>query len=309
MRVLVTGATGFVGKYLCQALSTSANYEVHGTSSSNASLNNVAIHKVDLSDVEQTAELVHKVQPTAVIHLAGSAVSGDFSQVEQTVVGNMRIQVAMLEALRNSNHSIRLLSISSGTRYGDQVNYQHGEPIPEEVGARPNSPYAVSKEAQDLLALSYFLAHKLDVVRIRPFNQIGAGQTPAFAVPSFANQIVQQERNGGGVIRVGNLNAIRDFLDIRDAVNAYIALLEKGIAGEVYNLGSGQGTTMQSVLDQLVAKSTASITVETDPTKLRPVDVPSLVADNGRVKALGWEPRVPLTETLKWILESTRSTL
>lgn len=309
MRVLVTGATGFVGKYLCQALVASNKYEVHGTTLNNSALDNVVTHALDLSSMEQTEELIRTIQPKAVIHLAGSAVSSDFSQVEETVVGNMRIQVAMLEAIRKSSTPIRLLSISSGTRYGDQINYQHGEPIPEEVGARPNSPYAVSKEAQDLLALSYFLAHQLDVVRIRPFNQIGAGQAAAFAVPSFASQIVQQEKNGGGVIKVGNLGAIRDFLDIRDAAEAYIALLEKGVSGEVYNLGSGQGTTMQSILDQLIEKSATPITVETDPSKLRPVDVPSLVADNGRVKALGWEPRIPLTETLNWILESTRSTL
>jgi GDP-4-dehydro-6-deoxy-D-mannose reductase len=181
-------------------------------------------------------------------------------------------------------------------------------PINEDTPFRPNNPYAVSKIAQDALALQYFLSYGQQTIRVRPFNHIGPGQTEHFVTAAFARQVAlieagQQEP----VIYVGNLQADRDFTDVRDMVRAYLLAVTRGEPGEVYNIGSGRGRPIQWVLDTLVAMSTVEVEVREDPARMRPSDIPSLVCDPSRFHTrTGWRPEIPLEQTLRDILDYWR---
>ncbi len=159
-----------------------------------------------------------------------------------------------------------------------------------------------------MLALSYHYSYDLDIVRARPFNHIGERQTPSFAIPAFAKQIVEIERGNQDKLLVGNLDAIRDFTDVKDMIKAYILLMEKGKSGEVYNIGTGTGYKVQDVLDWLCELSQTEVHIEVDPDKIRPLDVPVAVADNSKISALGWQPTIELKATLQRILDDWRNT-
>jgi GDP-4-dehydro-6-deoxy-D-mannose reductase len=171
----------------------------------------------------------------------------------------------------------------------------------------PSNPYGVSKVAQDLLALSYFYSYKLPILRARPFNHIGERQELGFAISDFAKQIIDVENGTIDAIKVGNLNATRDFTDVKDVVKAYQTIMEKGSVGEVYNIGSGQGTTLQFILDTLITLSGTDVTVEIDQAKLRPLDVESIIANVDKLQSLGWKTEIPLQETLQRVLNFWRS--
>lgn len=311
-RILVTGADGFVGSHLIDYLKEKQIGEVFGTSYSgseslNAKLGADHVIAVDLTKEEPVFQLVKDVQPDWIIHLASIAVVGDsFSKTHQVMQANTSIQYTMLEAVRQFAPQARFLSIGSATCYGNLPSSFNSSQIREDFPFYPTNPYAVSKLTQEYLALSYYLAYGLDIVRVRSFNQIGPRQTYDFAVPAFAQQIVKIQKGEQEFIGVGNLSAVRDLTDVRDAVRAYVLLLEKGIKGEVYNLGSGHGVSMQSVLDTLIELAGGDIMVNVDTARLRPIDVPKFVADNQKLRSLGWEPTIPLETTLRDILKFER---
>jgi len=187
-------------------------------------------------------------------------------------------------------------------------------PLREDQPFRPTSPYAVSKVAQDLLGWQYFVSHGLPIVRVRPFSHIGPGQSDRFVVAAFSRQIAEIEAGlAEPVVRVGNLEAERDFLDVRDVVRAYVLALDRGDAGAVYNIGSGVPVRIRAVLDLLLESSPARVTVESDPARARPADVPLLVADSAALRdATGWRPAIPfersVRDTFDWWREEVRST-
>lgn len=310
-RILVTGAAGFVGLHLVEHLLGSGEYEVHGVALNqdaqlSAQLGERA-HYLDLSEESAVTQLLTTVQPDAIVHLAGIAeVGSSFENAWPVLEVNLRLQYVMLEAMRRVSPSARLLSISSATVYGEAVK-QAGERVPESTSLWPNSPYALSKLNQENLGLVYQRSYGLDVVTVRPFNQIGPRQLTSFVIPAFAEQVVKVERGEQTTVQVGNLEAVRDFTDVRDAARAYEILIEKGVSGEIYNLGSGRGTKIQEVLDALIGLAAVSVPVEVDAARLRPVDVPRFVADNQKLRALGWEPSISLEHSLRDIMEYERT--
>lgn len=312
-RVLVTGADGFVGSHLLEYLQEQGEYELFGTTYSgsewlNEHLDAEHIKVGDLADLAHTAHMIQDVQPDWVIHLASlSVVAGSHQKTLSTIQKNTAIQFAMLEAVREHAPQARVLSIGSATCYGQLPDKWNAQKIDESYPFYPNNPYAVSKATQEYLALSYYLSYDLDVVRVRPFNQIGPRQTPDFAVPAFASQVVAVERAEQDHIAVGNLDAVRDFTDVRDAVRAYELLMQSGSKGEVYNLGSGHGVAMQTVLDELIEEAHTEITVKPDPARMRPSDVPVFVADASKLRQLGWEPTIARQQTLRDVLEFERN--
>jgi len=310
--VLVTGGTGFVGSHLIEALLAAGFTNVHTTtfgdqkSFVHSILPTQNIHKVDLIDQSAISVLLTELKPSTIYHLAAYAeVGASFDQSHLVLENNLKIQLSFLEAVRQSAMKARVLVVGSGMEY--DFIAKKAIKITEDHPLGPVSPYAVSKVIQDLLGLSFTYSYKLDIVRVRPFNHIGERQTAAFAVPSFAEQIVAIERGQQKEIAVGNLDSIRDFTDVKDVVKSYILVLEKGVGGEVYNIGSGVGYSMQQILDMLCKLSTAKIEVVVDPAKVRPLDVPVVVADNSRVGKLGWFPTIPIQETLRRILEEWRA--
>lgn len=310
-RVLITGGTGFAGTYLAQYLATTDEYEVHCTSfgtplTPEEASSTIQRHQIDLTNHQEVSALLAQIAPHYVYHLAAlTSVAQSFENTERVLTANMTMQIAIMEAIKKMRTPIRLLVVSSGEIYG--LSEPSEIPISEEHPFRPVSPYAVSKITQDMLAYSYAKAFDLAILRVRPFNHTGPQQLPIFAVPSFAQQIAKLERLGGGVLSVGNLEAIRDISDVRDVVRAYVQVMEQGQVGEVYNVGSGVGVKMQTVVTQLIEMTQQPITIEVDKKKIRPLDIPEMIANNSKLRSLGWEPQFSLKQTLFDVLEWYRS--
>lgn len=314
--ILITGGTGFAGSHLVEHLLDLHAGEVHVTTigapqeaSTHLALPLNQVHTVNLVDREEVNQLLIKVKPDQIYHLAAMAVVGtSFETAEKTIVDNILIQLHMLDAIKEHAPKSRVLIVGSGQEY-DVFSAEfkaNPQPFTEHASLGPANPYGVSKVAQDLLGLSYHYSFDLDVVRVRPFNHIGERQSPQFAVSHFAQQIAQAELGMFDTIKVGNLSAIRDFTDVKDIAKGYRILMERGVAGEVYNLGSGQGHTMQEMLDQLIELAKVPIKVEVDSDMLRPVDLPLIVADITKIKELGWTPGIPMAQTLARVLEYWR---
>jgi GDP-4-dehydro-6-deoxy-D-mannose reductase len=200
----------------------------------------------------------------------------------------------------------RVLAVSSADVYGPVPEAEL--PITEDRPLRPVSPYGASKASADLIALQAFLGHGLPVVRVRPFNHLGPGQSDHFVAPALASRIARAEQAGEHHITVGNLSARRDFTDVRDVVRAYRLLVERGEPGEVYNVCSGREVAIQEVADRLVARTEGPMTLVPDPDLLRPVDTPRLCGDPSRLRAAtGWSPEIPLEVTLADVLDDWRA--
>lgn len=315
-KVLITGISGFAGSHLAEFLIAQKKYEVSGTYLTSASLINLAkivkklhLSKVDLTQQEDTARFVKEVKPDLVFHLAAlPAVGESFDHPEETIINNVTAQLNLLEALRKLGFlNCRILVVSSADIYGNVPRKDLA--IDEETSLYPTNTYAVSKIAQDFLGLQYFLSYKLKIIRARPFNHIGPRQSPGFVIADFAQKITKIEKGKSEpILRVGNLASRRDFTDVRDMVRAYAFLIEKGIFGEAYNIGSGVSHKISDMLDILLSFTKAKIAIEEDPLLFRPQDSPDRVCDNRKfVKLTNWKPEVSLSQTLKETLDYWRN--
>jgi GDP-4-dehydro-6-deoxy-D-mannose reductase len=306
MLVLVTGAAGFVGSHLVEHLLDTTDWRLVGVSRSlrhrpivDRAHGRMEFRAADLSEPGSIDDVVAKVRPDAVIHLAGQPLEPiSWKDPAATFRLNVIGQINLFEAIVKAAIQPRIVLGGSALMYG--LVKDEDNPVTEEQPPRPTSPYAVSKLSADYLGYQYWVSQKLPVIRMRPFNQIGPRQSPEFAVPAFARQIAEIEAGHcEPVLRVGNLTAERDFTDVRDAAAAYRLALERGEPGEAYNLGSGQGRTIESLLQQLLGMSSKPIQVETDPARFRPVDLPRIVCDASKLrKATGWEPAIPIESSL-----------
>lgn len=314
-KILVTGITGFAGSHLAQLLTQDPQNQVSGTFIAENSITNVSevkekldLVKVDLTDKDAVASLIESKKPDEIYHLAAlSAPSKSFADPVGTLNNNIAAQVYLLEAVRAAGLTeTRILIIGSGDMYG--LTKQEDMPIDENTPFHPTNPYAVSKIAQDYLGLQYFLSYTLPIIRVRPFNHIGPRQAPGFVVADFAKKIAAIEKGEiEPILKVGNLDAKRDFTDVRDMVRAYTLILQKGIAGDVYNIGSGTSHPIAEILEKLVGFSTAQITIEKDPSLMRPSDNPDFVCDSSKMQQIThWKPEIPLEQTLKDTLEYWR---
>jgi GDP-4-dehydro-6-deoxy-D-mannose reductase len=305
MRCLITGATGFVGRHLIAALAA-AGHEVAGLARRPADLP-VPLHTADLADPAATGAVLRAVRPDWVFHLAGFASPGaSFKDPAAAWAGNLAASRGLYAAVHQSDLRPRVLHVSSGLVYGD---------LPPDVTAftedsplRPASPYAVSKAAADLLAYQQTRNPGLDVVRVRPFNQLGPGQPPDYAAANFAKQIAAAERGEAPpVIVAGNLSPQRDLTDVRDMVRAYVRLIEAGRTGEVYNAASGQVYRIRAVLHRLTKLARVPVTVDERGDPTRAGDATIVAADATRLRATtGWEPAYTLDQTLADMLDEWR---
>lgn len=289
MRVLVTGANGFVGGHLRHLLASRGD-EITG----------VSREDLDICDGVAVSELVRSVRPDAVFHLAAQAsVARSFDDPIGTFETNACGTLTLLEALRTHAPEARLLVASSADTYG-RVE-PHEIPVDEETPPRPFSPYAASKVAQEALALQYARSFGLHVVVTRSFNAIGPGQSTTFALASFASQIAESANRGiAQVLRVGNLDVERDFVDVRDVVRAQVMLLDSDSGGRAFNICTGKAVRLREALDVLIAESGLDVTVEVDRALLRPSDVPKIVGSNRRLcAAVPWSATIPLQRSLR----------
>ncbi|OGH16556.1 MAG: hypothetical protein A3C30_05200 [Candidatus Levybacteria bacterium RIFCSPHIGHO2_02_FULL_40_18] len=314
-KAFITGITGFAGSFLAEHLVGEGEYEISGTYLTDGSLKNVSniqskvkLNKVDLQDASAVKAIITEVKPDLIFHLAALTAPGEsFENPGEFITNNILAQVNVFEAVRSSKLKSKILIVSSAEVYGN-VSPQD-LPVDEETRLLPVNPYAVSKVACDFLGLQYFLAYKIPIIRVRPFNHIGPRQSPSFVVASFAKKIAEIETEKiEPVLKVGNLLAKRDLTDVRDTVRSYQLLIEKGEPGEVYNIGSGRSYEIKYLLDTLLSFSSKKINVESDPALMRPVDVPELVCDNSKIrKQTGWEPKIPIEQTIRETLDYWRS--
>lgn len=316
MRILITGAGGFVGGHLVDLLLTLPELSLHAAvfnpPGENPRLDGrlVTQHVVDLRDPDAVRALIEAARPDRVVHLAALAqVGASFRDPWQTLENNIRIQLNLQEAILRSGLQTRILIVSSSEIYGAARGASG--PIDESYPFAPASPYSVSKVTQDMLGLQYHLAHGMDIIRARPFNHIGPSQRSGFVAADFASQIAAVEAGRQeAVMWVGNLAAERDFTDVRDVVRAYWLLLERGTPGEAYNVCSGTARSIQALLDTLLSFSSAEIEVRQDPARMRPSDVPRHVGDASKLRAAtGWQPTIPFERSLLDILNDWRQSL
>ena len=315
MRALVTGVSGFVGGHLCEHL-VAAGDQVVGLSATGrwpADLSHlgraVRIERLDLVEAAEAdlAELVRRKQPEAIYHLAAqSNPQASVTDPRGTWALNLGGTLNLLEAVKASGLKPRVILVGSGTCYGDPA--PEFIPVREDCPLRPNNPYAASKAAADLLGIQHHLAHGTDVVIVRPFNHAGPRQSPRYVLAALAAQVAEVEAGRRECVEVGNLDVVRDFIDVRDVVRGYRLLVERaGTPGEVYNLGSGRGTKIADALEHLRSMASRPVAVRVDPARVRPVDLPLLVADAGKLRdATGWEPGYSIEQTLAAMLESCR---
>jgi GDP-4-dehydro-6-deoxy-D-mannose reductase len=314
VNVLITGVTGFVGGHLVDLLrSERPDAALFGLARPRGDLMlppGVRLVEADLSDGESVAAALEAARPELVFHLAGqSSVHQSWLDPAGTLAANLHGGLNLLEALRRLGLRPRVLVVGSADEYGPADPAR--QPLDEDAPLMPGSPYAVSKLAQGFLAREYARHFGIAAVRTRTFPHTGPGRGEQFAESSFARQIAEIETGlQAPRVYVGNLDAVRDFSDVRDVVRAYMALLERGEPGEVYNVCSGRGVAIRTLLDGLLALSSARVEVRVDPARLRPADIPALVGDPGRLyRATGFEPRIPLERTLADLLEHWRGRL
>jgi GDP-4-dehydro-6-deoxy-D-mannose reductase len=308
VRVLITGITGFVGSHLADALIKNPALSLFGVVRNPDKLmpglrGQLTYYVGDLESESFVRHVLEEVQPQAIYHLAGQAfVPMAWSHPWQTFQTNILPQLNLFTGLIELDLRPRFLSVGSAKVYGQHVGSEL--PINEDAPLQPDSPYGVSKAAQDLMAQQYFLSHQMPVIRVRPFNHIGPRQAAHFVTATFAQQIALAEAGlSEPIIRVGNLSAQRDFTDVRDVVRAYRLLIEKGPPGEAYNIASGKATTVQEVLNRLLSLSTTEIQVIHDQARLRPIDQPvSYGAIDKIERDVGWQPEISLDDSLKDIL-------
>lgn len=305
MRVLVTGGNGFVGGHLLQALRAQGDEVVSAGRSPRGE--HVAL---ELHDASSVLDLVDRVRPELIFHLAAQAfvpeaLSDPLATYDTNVMGTARLIEAVRAVRERGGPNPRLVVASSAEVYG--IRAPEESPLRESLAPRPANPYGASKAAAEAVVLGAVRAYGVDAVIFRGFNQIGPGQDERFVVQSFARQLAAIAAGAEPVLHVGNLEAQRDFLDVRDAVRAFLLLAERGVPGEIYNVCSGRATAIARILSLLIEIAEVPVEVRSDPARMRPSDAPLIVGDPGKVRErCGWRPERELESTLRDVYADVR---
>lgn len=312
MHVLITGISGFVGPYLAEHLvEHHPDVSVWGLVRWSSDLgrlepvrSQIRLVTGDLTDGPSLVRALKAAAPDVILHLAASSTVGtSWGAPAEVMHVNVIGELNLFEAVRTLELEPIVVVAGSGEAYGNVAEDEN--PVNEDQPFRPVSPYAVSKAAQDLLAYQYFASWGVRTVRLRPFNHTGPGRPDRFVASSFARQLAEIEKGlRPPQLKVGNLDIVRDFTDVREIARAYWLAALHGKAGEAYNVCSGQAVSIGQILETLLRLSSHEITVEVDPGRLRTADVPRLVGSHRRfTNATGWEPMIPLEETLANLLD------
>ena len=309
-KILITGFTGFVSKYLLDHLTDlPGRFVILGLSRSQSfdlfSIKNleISVKKIDLSNQEMLKDILESFRPDYIYHLASdSSVSYSWLKPIDSFRNNTNIFLNLVESIRVLNLNCKVLSVGSSEEYG--IVDVSDLPLDEESYLNPVSPYAVARVSQELLSKVYVKGYGLDIVMTRSFNHIGPTQKDSFVISSFAKQIVLYKRGVIENIEVGNLDIIRDFLDVRDVVKAYTALMDEGIKGEIYNICSSQGYSLREIVNKMMAIAGVEPNYVVNPKLVRPVDNPVIIGSNVKIRShCGWQPLVSFENTLEDIID------
>ena len=308
-KALIIGAAGFVGSYLAKGLLNNYNMEIHATKLPHEQLviTGVDIHDLNILNKDEIVRLLFAIRPEYIFHLAAqSSVSVAWKNPGLTIDINVKGSINVLDAARELFYKPKILLIGSGEEYG---HIQENEvPINENNHLRPGNIYAATKVCQNMIAKIYSQAYDMNLMMVRAFNHIGPGQSPIFVVSDFCKQVAEIEKGSREpIIYVGNLDAKRDFTDVRDVVRAYVLLIQKGQPGETYNVGSGHAYAIREILNMIISLSWVNIKVEIDINKIRPVDASIIEADITKINHItGWLPKISLKQTIEEILDYWR---
>ena len=302
MKALITGSNGFVGRHLEPELQANG-YTVYGLDIVGGDNTDC----IDLLNQQSIKEYVLKRKPDTIFHLAAQSNVGlSWKKPQQTYEVNVIGTINLLEAVKELKAPCRVVLVGSANQYG--VSGLVKKPISEDVALNPQNPYAASKKAQEEISIVYAKAFNIDTVLTRSFNHSGPGQGPGFLVADLCHGVAQVEQGTSDCLKVGNLEAVRDFSDVRDIVKAYRLLAEKGRSSQTYNVGSGVGHKAQDILNILLDMSQPEIHVRQDESRMRPSDTPILICDNTKlIEHTGWKAETPINKTLKDTLEFYRS--
>ncbi len=310
MRILLTGVTGFAGSWLSEALLAQPGHELAGLSLTGRwpefcrhLEGRVHLFLCDLCDGAGIERILRQVEPEQIYHLAGYPHNGrSFKEPDAAWQGNLTATRTLFDAVRRWGGKPRILAVSSGLIYGEPR--EASAILHEDSPLRPSSPYSVSKAAMDLLGYQVSIGDELDIVRARPFNHLGPRQSPDFAVPSFARQLVEIIRGSKpAVLETGDLSAARDLTDVRDVASAYMLLMKHGRRGEAYNVASGTSRSMRAVLDELVRLAGVEVQIRVREDLLRPAEPLRMNVSVDKLRAeTGWQPSFSLEQTLRDIL-------
>jgi len=312
MRAFITGIGGFAGSHLTDLL-LREGVDVHGTTILETEANlehcadRVTLHRCNLAEMDQVAEALSAAKPDWIVHLAALSFVPSAEKGPQTaILSNILGSANLLEGIKNYCPDAKALMISSSAIYG---HVAVGDlPIKETGRPKPDSIYGITKTTQELLTQLYFNKQNVHAVNLRPFNHVGPRQSPDFVTPNFARQIALIEKGKQEpVIHVGDLSAERDFTDVRDIAQAYYLAAQHCVPGETYNICTGDVISMRRLLDMLIELAEVEVRVEIDPERMRPSDLPILTGDVTKFKqATGWEPTVPLEQSLRDVIEHWR---
>jgi GDP-4-dehydro-6-deoxy-D-mannose reductase len=298
MTILVTGSNGFVGKYAVAILKEKYPQDIIvDVDIKGASVN------IDLLEKEKVYELIKKERPTKILHLAGiSSVAASLKDPRTAFDTNIGTFINLMEALRIENLTPKFILVSSSDVYG--LSDKQNSPRVETDPMNPGSPYAASKATLEIIAKQYWNHYGIKVIIARPFSHTGPGQSDVFVLPSFAKKLTTiKKQNGDPVLYTGNIEIERDFLDVRDVVNAYQLLFAKGKAGETYNICSGGALPIRWILEEMVQICGIKVEIRNDAALSRKSDMPLLVGSNAKIcSETGWQPQIPISETLKSLM-------
>ena len=305
MRILVTGAAGFGGRHACRELSEHGHIVV-GADCVSVPQDVAAIaewFKLDVGRADACQDVLAQARPDACLHLAGIAfVPNADAAAEKVFQVNTLGTLHMLDAAAAVASSMRMLVVTTSEVYGDDGKQPDAEPLREDAPLAPRNLYGISKAAADQCALLYARTKNMDVMTARPSNHTGPGQRPPFVVPAFVERLLALRGAGGGVVKVGNLESQRRFLDVRDVVRAYRLLLEKGRAGEAYNISTAVSLRIGTVLDLLAAKLQVDVETEIEPAYYRPTDATAALDLTKIEQDCGWQAAYDLASTLDAML-------
>ena len=310
MKALIIGAAGFVGKYLIQHIQNNYDWSLAVTKLETEQLessDHLHVYNLNILSRNEITSLLKELNPDYIFYLAAqSSVALSWKNPTMTVDINIKGCLNLFDSIRELHQNPRILLIGSGEEYG--YIQTKDTPVKETTALNPGNIYAATKACQNMLGCIYAKAYNMDIVLVRAFNHIGPGQAPTFAVSDFCRQVALIENNQQEpVINVGNLEAKRDFTDVRDVVSVYCQLIQKGDRGCTYNVGSGHAISIRNILEEIIKLSSTPITVKTDPARLRPLDIPIIEADISRLTAcISWKPEIPLQQTLKETLNYWR---
>ncbi len=313
MRIMITGVTGFVADHFLAYINEHEPGSIvlglarhtDGFDATKYPNLNINVQQVDLLNRELVGYVLRNFSPEYILHLASvSSVALSWQAPLESFVNNTNIFLNVVEEMRTLKSKCRILSIGSSEEYGDVTEAEL--PLTEEHSLKPVSPYAVARVSQELLSVIYAKGYNLDIVISRSFNHIGPGQKDKFVISSFAKQLVQlaASNNAEKKIITGNLEIIRDFLDVRDVVKAYYLLLKKGKSGEIYNICSGRGIVLKDVITKMSEVLGINIAVEVNPKLIRPNENKKVTGSYKKLNTeLGWKPELTLEDSIKDLID------